>query len=256
MTTAPLSATAASDSGTSTHDYVLEGPKWGTSTAPASAGGVVTYSFATGDYSGQPFHFDTPTLDHAYQDAVRSAFADWSHVANITFKEVADSAASDIRIGWEKIDGPYHVLAQTTYSYDMQGHMQHAWVGFDDGEFYAPSGPSGAPTLSDGFTFEAIATHEIGHAIGLDHYNAATAIMNAVISTNSLQTPDIDGIDAIYGAAPAAVVASAATPPVSADDNIAPIPENSGDLFDSTGAGTNVHHHYHHVHHATDWLMA
>jgi hypothetical protein len=37
---------------------------------------------------------------------------------------------------------------------------------------------------------------------------------------------------------------------------MAPIPENSGDLFDATGAGTNVHHHYHHVHHATDWLMA
>ena len=255
MGTLSLSAASAADHGTSTADYVLEGPKWGTSAALGTAGGVVTYSFATGDYSGQPIHFDTPALDHTYQDAIRSAFAAWSHVANITFKEVADSAASDIRLGWEPIDGPYKVLAQTTYSYDMQGHMQHAWVGFDDGEFYAPSGPNAAPALSDGFTFQAIAEHEIGHAIGLDHYNTSTAIMNAVISTNSLQTPDIDGIDALYGAAPAAVVASATA--AATDDSAATLTDGSGDLYGMSGhGGIPAAHIHHHVHHETDWLLA
>jgi hypothetical protein len=252
MTTVPLSTTAAADSGTSTHDYVLEGPKWGASAAPGTAGGVVTYSFATGDYSGQPFHYDTPALDHAYQAAVENAFADWSHVANITFKEVPDSAASDIRIGWEHIDGPFNVLAQTTYSYDTQGHMQHAWIGLDDSEFYAPNGPNGALALTDGFTFQAIAEHEIGHAIGLDHYNAATALMNAVISTNSLQTPDIDGVDALYGAAPPAAVASA-TGAASADDNAALTTDSSGDLLGSGFGGMHIHHH---AHYENDWLLA
>src|SRR5690349_20903377 len=107
MESLPLSATAAANQAPTGADYALEGATWGTSTAPGTAGGVVTYSFATGDYSGQPFHFDAPPLDPAYQDAVRSAFATWSHVGNITFREVADSAASDIRIGREAIDGPY-----------------------------------------------------------------------------------------------------------------------------------------------------
>src|SRR6185437_4515787 len=59
----------------------------------------------------------------------------------------------------------------------------------------------------------AIATHEIGHALGLAHNTADPAIMNPVMSVNELQPPDIAGIEAIYGASQ---VASAAAPPTQA----------------------------------------
>src|SRR5689334_2318339 len=93
-------------------DYVFEGAKWGASAASGTPGGVVTYSFATGNFAGDPFHYDAP-LDPAFQAEVRGAFNEWSSLGNVTFQEVPDSAASDVRIGWEAIDGPFNTLGQT-----------------------------------------------------------------------------------------------------------------------------------------------
>ena len=40
--------------------------------------------------------------------------------------------------------------------------------------------------------------------IGLDHYNAVPAIMNAILnpSVTDLRQSDIDGVEAVYGPAP------------------------------------------------------
>jgi hypothetical protein len=251
----PLSATAELNQGTTTADYVLQGAKWGPNTTPGTPGGVVTYSFATGDYPGQPFHFDAPPLAPVYQIAVRSAFATWSEIGNIAFREVADSPASDIRIGWQAIDGPYKVLAQTTYSYDMQGHMLNAWIGFDDSESYTLAGPNGSPALSSGFMFEAVAEHEIGHAIGIGHYNDAPAIMNAILSVGSLQTSDVDAIHALYGAAPVPIVANAAAADGGAEE--LGMTGGIGNLLGMPGHDdVAAAHAHHHTYYDTDWLLA
>ncbi len=58
--------------------------------------------------------------------------------------------------------------------------------------------------------FERIALHELGHALGLNHSSANSAIMRAFVSdTNSLQADDIAGAVSIYGAGAAIPVSVA-----------------------------------------------
>ena len=53
---------------------------------------------------------------------------------------------------------------------------------------------------ADNLPLYQVALHEIGHALGLDHYTAGPAIMNPMAGTPDLTGSDIDGIQALYGA--------------------------------------------------------
>ena len=70
------------------------------------------------------------------------------------------------------------------------GQLQNADIEFDS-----------ADNLS-GSEFTLVAIHEIGHAIGLGHFNDDPAVMNSTanFSLNGLSQSDIDGIVALYGA--------------------------------------------------------
>jgi len=182
----------------------FEGAKWGDS-ATGTPSGTITYSFAAQNLGNEPLHF-AGGLDPSYQSEFRSALADWGAVANVQFQEVPDSAASDIRVGWQHIDGAYGTVAETYWNY-QDGKMVHDWIGFDNSESYQQTANGHA--LGDGIDFSAIAEHEIGHALGLAHNTSETAIMNPVMSVNELQSPDIAGIEAIYGAPQVASTAAA-----------------------------------------------
>ncbi|MGO4842413.1 hypothetical protein AB4144_60115, partial [Rhizobiaceae sp. 2RAB30] len=64
-------------------DYSLTGPKWGPSSQYGTTGGTITWSFATSNYSGQPYQWDYRISDAAQQEAIRRAFAAWEAVCNI-----------------------------------------------------------------------------------------------------------------------------------------------------------------------------
>lgn len=170
-------------------DYVLEGPKWGVA-AYGSAAGTVTWAV-------------DGSVPAAFLPVLRAAFADWSSHVNIQFQQVASTGQSQIDIGVAPIDGADQELGETSYSYSGRSFASAA-IEFDSGEGWHASGAS--VVSADGVNLFDVALHEIGHAIGLDHYAAAPAIMNAVLSrtVTDLTTSDIDGGQALYGFAASA----------------------------------------------------
>ena len=191
-------------------DYALDGTKWG-SGGWGTGGGRVTWSFATSNYSGQYYVFDS-IIDTTNQVLVRSAFSRWEGVANIDFVEVTDAANVDIRLGYDTIDGPGGTLGSARYEFTLvpgfPSVLTQVEIRFDVEENWARGGDgrvrSGGGTGSD---FVALALHEIGHGIGLDHINAPQLVMNPLLtfSTTDLFAGDIAGARAIYGTATAGV---------------------------------------------------
>ena len=157
------------------YDFSLEGAKWG-SPELGTAGGTVTWAV-------------DDSISQTDLQSINAAFAEWSEVANIQFQQVSSTAASDIDFSEGAIDGASNVLGVTSYSFSG-GQLQNADIEFDS-----------ADNLS-GSEFSLVAIHEIGHAIGLGHFNDDPAVMNSTanFSLDGLAQSDIDGIVALYGA--------------------------------------------------------
>ena len=157
------------------YDFSLEGAKWG-SPELGTAGGTVTWAV-------------DDSISQADLQSINAAFAEWSEVANIQFQQVSSTAASDIDFSEGAIDGASNVLGVASYSFSG-GQLQNADIEFDS-----------ADNLS-GSELSLVATHEIGHAIGLGHFNDDPAVMNSTanFSLDGLSQSDIDGIVALYGA--------------------------------------------------------
>jgi hypothetical protein len=157
------------------YDFSLEGAKWG-SPELGTAGGTVTWAVDA-------------SISQAELQSINAAFADWSEVANIQFQQVASTAESDIDFANSALDGAGNVLGVTGFSY-TGGQLQSADIKFDSGD-----------NLS-GSDFSLVAIHEIGHAIGLGHFNDDPAVMNSTANFDltGLAQSDIDGIVALYGA--------------------------------------------------------
>lgn len=180
-------------------DFNLEGAKWG-SPELGTAGGTVTWAVDN-------------SISQTELQSINAAFAEWSEVANIQFQQVASTAESDIDFSNSALDGAGRVLGVTGFSFSG-GQLQNADIKFDSGDNLSAS------------EFALVATHEIGHAIGLDHFNGADAVMNSTANFDltGLAQSDIDGVLALYGANPTdmADAGTGTTPPDTGDTGTAP----------------------------------
>ena len=175
---------------------------WGTQQL-GDAGGVITWSLVGGgedisaffDPEDPPLSSVDPdsylTID--YQAMIRAAFAEWSSYGDIEFMQITDdgggagdTAHADIRIFFGPIAGGTIGIA-----------YYPSWWGS------AIAGDMLLDTVdrfnTDPDLFYGVVLHELGHSLGLGHVDA-DSIMTPIISENSLQQDDIDGIRQLYGA--------------------------------------------------------
>ncbi|SNT63915.1 Hemolysin-type calcium-binding repeat-containing protein [Tardiphaga sp. OK246] len=175
-------------------DYALIGPKWG-GTGLGTGGGVITWAV-------------DGTVAANFITIFNQAFIEWSQYADIQFKQVSSTASAQIDLGFTSIDGLNNTLGIAHYTFAGPSFISSS-VEFDTGEGWHSVG--GQAVSNSGVDLFIVALHEIGHTLGIDHYNVVPAVMNATYngSVSGFTASDIHAIQAIYGA-PAVIYGTAA----------------------------------------------
>jgi predicted Zn-dependent protease len=194
----------ASGNGTSV-DYATSGYSW-SGTLQSDGYYHITYSYYN-VLNGQLNGLSASTVKEVIQEALGL----WAKYVPIKFTEVADSGvdnttgqsynasgSADIRISSLFIDGPNGTLAYTYYPYSTTDGLA--------GDVFFDNSDKWATNPSNGIDLLEVATHELGHALGLAHSQNSSAIMYAYyggrfsgLGTGYLTQDDISGIQSIYG---------------------------------------------------------
>ena len=145
-------------------------------------------------------HSDLPDFQRDYPERVRQAFDRWTRAGvPVAFTFVVDSARSDIPVVWvDKFE--MQISGRTRWTRD-----QHWWIIGASIEL-ALHHQSGAPL--DAEAIRAIALHEVGHLLGLDHTMDEKSIMAARVRVSELSQADEYTAQLIYSIPPGPV-----TPP-------------------------------------------
>jgi hypothetical protein len=198
-------------------DFKLEVAKWGAPTSVGSAAVGATVTFSLDAFPTQ------------FRDVALRAMADWSQYANIAFTQVGAAFSPQINFSCAAIDGPGGTLAACTYSFPGGQTISHAEIKVDTGENYTMSAGGAFRGCADNSDLFSVLLHEVGHAIGIEHYGATgTAIMNAYNSPTKvldLTASDIHAVQYLYGAKPGAPAYDARTGLVQGTATpVAPVP--------------------------------
>ena len=136
-------------------------------------------------------------FEREYVPIVRDAFSSWSESGiPLSFSFVVDSANADIRVTWiDRFDET--ISGKTLWAHDA------SWWIVDAQIMLALHHKSGEPL--DSSAVRAIALHEVGHLIGLDHTRDTTAIMTPRVRVKELSASDRATAQLLYSLPPGRV---------------------------------------------------
>lgn len=135
-----------------------------------------------------------PNYQPEFARAVEASFNDWAFIGlPFVFTFVRDSARAEVHVTWvDRFEG--RVTGRTLWRHD-----QHGWI-TGGGIEIALHLPDGRPVVLDGV--RAIALHEVGHLIGLDHPSDETSVMAAQVFVTEMNEADRRTARLIYDLPP------------------------------------------------------
>ena len=135
--------------------------------------------------------------DSTFTDRVHEAFDEWTSLGiPVKFTFVTDSSDADVRVTWiDHFDTP--ISGKTLWARD-----RNFWI--VNGSITLALHHNGGESLDDR-AIKAIALHEVGHLLGLDHTVDTTNIMTARVRVRDLSDADRATMKLLYSLPPGSV---------------------------------------------------
>src|SRR5467141_801232 len=130
----------------------------------------------------------------AFLNAIRAAFGQWTSAGvPVRFDFDGDSTNAEVTVKW-RIQFEIERTGQTDVTWDENGHIQGATITL------ATFDPKGRPMDPD--DIRIVATHEVGHLLGLDHSKDSTDIMFPTAKVRDLSDRDARTVLLLYQLTP------------------------------------------------------
>jgi hypothetical protein len=130
----------------------------------------------------------------AFLDAIRAAFGQWTAAGvPVRFDFDGDSTNAEVTVKW-RIQFEIERTGQTDVTWDENGQIQSAVLTL------ATFDPKGEPMGVD--DIRVVATHEVGHVLGLDHSKDSTDIMYPTAKVKDLSDRDARTVLLLYQLTP------------------------------------------------------
>ncbi|KAI3866882.1 hypothetical protein MKX03_027115, partial [Papaver bracteatum] len=163
--------------------------------------GQPTWKQSSLKYSLSPFHIIRYIKSEDILSVLDSSFGRWSEVVLINFTRTDEYRLADITIGFYYGDHGDGV----TFSKNILAHAFAPPIGmlhFNGDIIWSTN--FGLEKRQDAYDLESVATHEIGHLLGLGHSSIPDAVMFPSLASRTKKTEltsdDILGVQKLYGA--------------------------------------------------------